>query len=143
MHLKLMKIELITFSSQSDRQVAAAATTFNELRTRYSSQQPPQDQRCEQDVWIPWIAQQSGEGTRNIFVTHVLNRTVLANHLVDIGLAARGTVGGRLNSDISDSRMSKPGDIMSTREPHQQLIVGARSEAGLLPMYWARMFLFD
>lgn len=140
-HLKLMRFELASF--QSDREVDAAATRFDALRTAYSVKQPPSDVRCEQDIWIPWIAQQSGEAIRNVFVTPVLSRPVLANHLVDIGLAARGGPGGRLNADISKSRRTKPDDLMSTLEPHQQLIIGARAENPALPGVWRAIFLLD
>jgi hypothetical protein len=140
-HLKLMRFELASF--QSDREVDAVAARFDALRAAYGGKQPPADMRCEQDIWIPWIAQQSGEAIRNVFVTPVLSRPVLANHLVDIGLAARGGAGGRLNADISKSRRTKPDDIMSTLEPHQQLIVGARAENPALPQVWRAIFLLD
>ncbi|MBB5166961.1 hypothetical protein [Mycobacterium sp. AZCC_0083] len=140
-HVKLMRFELASF--QSDREVDAVAARFDALRTAYNGKQPPSDMRCEQDIWIPWIAQQSGEAIRNVFITPVLSRPVLANHLVDIGLAARGGAGGRLNADISKSRRTKPEEITSTLEPHQQLIVGARAENPALPQVWRAIFLLD
>ena len=140
-HLKLMRFELA--SLRSDQDVDAAAARFDVLRTAYAGKQPPSDLRCEQDIWIPWIAQQSGDAIRNVFVTPVLSRPVLANHLVDIGLASRDGAGGRLNADISRSRRTKPDDIMSTLEPHQQLIVGARAENASLPQFWRAVFLLD
>jgi hypothetical protein len=50
------------------------AARFDALRTAYNGKQPPSDMRCEQDIWIPWIAQQSGEAIRNVFVVsgHVI-----------------------------------------------------------------------
>lgn len=141
MRLKLMRFEVS--SSQSDRVVTTAAAAFDALRKRYQGQQPPSDQRTEQDIWIPWITQQSGAPQLNLFITPVLSRTVLANHLVDIGLAGRGAPGGRLNADISQSRRTKPDDILTTKEPHQQLILGARAEAPAIPPFWAKLLLND
>jgi hypothetical protein len=141
MRLKLMRFEVS--SSQSDRVVTTAVAAFDALRRRYKGQQPPSDQRTEHDIWIPWISQQSGAPQLNVFITPVLSRTVLANHLVDIGLAGRGAVGGRLNADISQSRRTKPDNIMTTKEPHQQLILGARAEAPAIPPFWAKLLLKD
>lgn len=141
MRLKLMRFEVS--SSQSDRVVTTAVAAFDALRKRYTGRQPPSDQRTEQDIWIPWITQQSGAPQLNLFITPVLSRTVLANHLVDIGLAGRGAPGGRLNADISQSRRTKPDDIMTTKEPHQQLILGARAEAPAIPPFWAKLLLND
>jgi hypothetical protein len=136
-----MRFELA--SSQSDREVDEVAAQFDALRKAYAGKQPPSDLRTEQDIWIPWITQQSGEPIQNVFVTPVLSRPVLANHLVDIGLAARDGAGGRLNADISKSRAMKPGEIMSTLQPHQQLIVGARAESVGLPEFCRGVFLLD
>lgn len=140
-HLKLMRFELA--SMRSDQEVDAAAARFDALRKAYVGKQPPTDMRTEQDIWIPWIAQQSGEPIRNVFVTPVLSRPVLANHLVDIGLAGRDGAGGRLNADITKSRMTKPGEVLSTLQPHQQLIIGARAENSGLPEFWRGVFLLD
>jgi hypothetical protein len=140
-HLKLMRFELASF--RSDQEVDAVAAQFDALRKAYVGKQPPSDLRTEQDIWIPWITQQSGEPIRNVFVTPVLSRTVLANHLVDIGMAARDGAGGRLNADVSKSRAMKPGEIMSTLQPHQQLIVGARAAIVGLPEFWRGVFLLD
>ena len=140
MNLKLMRFELASWLF--DRDVDATALRFEALRKSYTGKQPPTDQRCEQDIWIPWIAQQSGEATRNVFITPVLSRPVLANHLVDVGLAARGGPGGRLNADISNWRRIRPEEVASLREPHQQLILGARAEQGALPAHWRSLFLF-
>lgn len=141
MHLRLMRFEVS--SSQSDRVITTAVAAFDALRQRYMGLQPPSDERTEQDIWIPWITQQSGAPQLNVFITPVLSRTVLANHLVDIGLARRGAPGGRLNADISQSRRRKPDDVLTTIEPHQQLIVGARAQAPSIPSLWAKLLLND
>jgi hypothetical protein len=136
---RLKKIDTATVNL--DESVKKAEAAFDVLRLRYSSKQAPSDQRTEQDVWIPWIAKQSGEGTRNVLITPVLSRTVLANHLVDIGLAARGTRGGRLNADISKSYQAKRNNMTIWLEPHMQLIEGARAEQAGLPAFWNDVFL--
>lgn len=136
-------------SAQNQVSVKAAKEKFDCLRQSYSSKQQPPDLGVEQDIWIPWIAKQDPIG--NVFFGSILSNKVIANHLVDIQLAARGAPGGRLNADISGSRVrdtyadpitGEPKSASPTMEtPSTQLRDGASNELPMVKLHWREIFL--
>jgi hypothetical protein len=123
----------------------AVEAKFEALRVAYAGKQAPSDQRCEQDIWIPWIAKQSPVSESFFSLGSILSNKVLKNHFVDIGLATRGTRGGRLNADIEEPHTQWVKDerysTMTVWSPEQQLHGGAAAAAPDIPAYWKDVFL--
>jgi hypothetical protein len=116
-YLKLMSFDVKGMALSSA--TAAATAKFQALRAKLSSRKAPTDLRCEQDIWIPWIAAQGPAETSFWQVAIPLNNKLLTNHFVDIGLATRGRRGGRLNADIENPGISYPdsGGISTSSPP--------------------------
>jgi hypothetical protein len=137
-------------SAAARQKLDAAKAKFEALRKAYTGKQAPSDQRCEQDIWIPWIAQQDADGS--LIFGSVLTNKVIANHLVDIGMAARGVRGGRLNADVENSQMMAlpmnadpdaeplPAKMESTK-PSLQLKLGAAEQEASVRAFWKDVFL--
>jgi hypothetical protein len=129
-------------SMKLETDLTAAEKEFAALRTAYMAKQQPSDQQCEQDIWIPWIAKQTTAQTSIWLPGSVLDNILLHNHFVDIGLAMRGSRGGRLNADVAGTL----GKYYDPKDPSGaysavMLIRGARSEQKALSAYWQDVFL--
>lgn len=144
-YLKLMRFE--TASLEMDARLKEAIPTFDALRKAYMGKQAPTDQRCEQDIWIPWIAKQNPGEEGFWSLGPVLNREIFRNHFVDIGLAARGTRGGRLNADVdthnADAEYDPDAHAIVTVSTSEELVLGAKSALEDLPAYWNDVFLMS
>jgi hypothetical protein len=136
---KLMAFDVKTLLLTT--QLAAAETTFQTLRGKLAGRQAPTDVRCEQDIWIPWIAHQSPTSTSFFQFGIPLENKILLNHFVDIGLAARGSRGGRLNADTVNPHVRYHASGVSTTGPAEQLVDGAKQAMAGLPAYWQGVFL--
>jgi hypothetical protein len=139
-YLKLMQFSLR--SLDLDRKVQEAKAKFEALRARYSGKQAPSDQRCEQDIWIPWLAKQN----LNTFFAPTLMNELIRHHLADIGLTGRDKPGGRLGvkvDPIEGSPFGEPraGEIQDHMKVAQDLKAAAAAAQGALPAYWNDVFL--
>jgi len=146
--MQKMYADLVTFDGKSvqfDESLKQAELKFDALRAAYMGKQAPTDQRCEQDIWIPWIAKQNPGEAAFWSVGPVLGMTILQNHFVDIGLAAKGTRGGRLNAavggDVADAQYDPEAHTIVTVDSSAELVLGAKAEQAQLAPYWANVFL--
>ena len=142
-YLKLMRFEMA--SLQLETNLKAVEPKFDALRQAYMGKQAPTDQRCEQDIWIPWIAKQNPGEEGFWSMGPVLNKEIFRNHFADIGLAARGTRGGRLNADVDIYNASTDYDpdahVTRTVSTSDELVNGAKVELKDLAAYWNDVFL--
>ena len=149
-YLKLMGFELKGLGM--DNALNDVEPKFAALRKGYLGKQAPSDQRCEQDIWIPWIAEQDPNPTY-VIIGSILENDVLVNHFVDIGLAARGSRGGRLKANVEKPELepeAPPDDSTGPTKapfarlyesPAQQLQLAAAAEVRGLSGYWNDVFL--
>jgi uncharacterized protein DUF4157 len=142
-YLKLMRCEVA--SLQLELNLKEIEPKFDALRKAYMGKQAPSDQRCEQDIWIPWIARQNPGEEGFWSMGPVLNKEIFLNHFVDIGLAARGARGGRLNADVDIHHASTDYDpdahATRTVSTSEELVNGAKALVKDLPAYWNDVFL--
>jgi hypothetical protein len=141
-HLKLMKFSLQ--SLQVENTVTEAKAKFDALRANYSGKQAPGDARCEQDIWIPWLAHQNID----TFFAPTLFHEHIRRHLADIGLVGWDAPGGRLNVRVG-TLIDKPFVQLEPRAPEllekqnicRNLKSAAAGAATSLPTYWKEVFL--
>ncbi len=139
-YLKLMRFDLQGLRMENT--IKETQVKFDALRAAYMGKQAPTDLRTEQDIWIPWLAQQNPVGSWGGLFASIVENKIIANHLVDIGLAARGARGGRLNADISDHDYEKDYDEGKVdASPGNQIVSGAKAEAPNIPAFWSDVFL--
>jgi hypothetical protein len=129
-------------SLQLDMRVQEAKAKFDALRARYTAKQAPSDARCEQDIWIPWLAGQSID----TFFAPTLMSELIRRHLVDIGLAGWDSPGGRLNVKVGTDEGNpfsepRPGDVLEPMAVARNLKAAAGATTGSLPAYWRDVFL--
>jgi hypothetical protein len=138
--LKLMHFSLK--SLQVDAAVQDAKAKFETLRGRYMGKQAPSDQRCEQDIWIPWLAKQDID----TFFAPSLFHEGIRRHLVDIGLAGWDKPGGRLNVKVG-TRDGAPwgepsaGEMLEAQAVCRDLKAAAAAAAPSLPPFWRDVYL--
>lgn len=137
-YLKLMNFELK--SVQMESALKNAESKFALLR-EYANKPAPTDQRCEQDIWIPWLAKQNID----TFLTPILFNGLIRRHLVDIGLAGWESKGGRLNVKVGDIKSGlfepRASEIIEVETICRELKAAAAKEAATLPAYWKNVFL--
>jgi hypothetical protein len=103
--------------------------------------QAPSDQRCEQDIWIQWLAKQNPVGSWGGMFGSIVQNKVIVNHLVDLGLVGRGTRGGRLNADVEYHNPTFEPGHDDDEAIGWQIVSGAKAEATSLNVYWNDVFL--
>jgi hypothetical protein len=139
MYLKLMLFDLRT--KMAETEIDKSKKEFDLLRVLYTGKAAPSDQRCEQDIWIPWIAHQD----INTFFAPVIFNEQIRHHLVDIGLVGWEGKGGRLNIKVGDLRSSlfepSAGELIEKQDIVNDMHNASVAEAALLPNYWQDVFL--
>lgn len=139
-HLKLMRFSLS--SLQLDARLQEAKAKFDALRVRYTGKQAPSDARCEQDIWIPWLAEQDID----TFFAPTLMNELIRRHLADIGLAGWDKPGGRLGVKVDTGETNpfsepRPGDVLGPVDVARKLKAAAGAAKAELPTYWKDVFL--
>jgi hypothetical protein len=143
-YLKLMQVDLR--SLQLENAIKVQQGKFDALRAAYMGKQAPTDVRTEQDIWIPWIAKQETEGAWLGLFDSILEKRIITNHFVDIGLAAYGSPGGRLNADAGASNsaitpMDAPVGVPHLVPGPLQLKKGAIAAQSGVTEFWKDVFL--
>jgi hypothetical protein len=138
--LKLMHFSLK--SLQMEATIQDAKAKFEALRARYTGKQAPSDQRCEQDIWIPWLAKQDVD----TFFAPTLFNEGIRRHLVDIGLAGWDSPGGRLNVRVGVREGAPWGEpsgreVLASQAVCRDLKAAAAAAAPSLPAYWRDVYL--
>jgi hypothetical protein len=139
-HLKLMKFSLQ--SVQLETTVKEAKAKFDALRAKYMAKQAPSDARCEQDIWIPWLANQNID----TFFAPTLFHEHIRRHLADIGLVGWDSPGGRLNLKVGTADGNPFGEprapeLLEKQNICRNLKSAAAGAAASLPAYWKDVFL--
>ena len=102
---------------------------FDALRAAYMGKQAPTDQRCEQDIWIPWIAKQN-PGEEGFWSTGPVRDDHPAQPLRRHRSGDAGARGGRLNADVdtSHSDVNYGPTGVSSVSTSDELALGAKAE---------------
>lgn len=135
MYLGLLRFEVT--SLQLAEHLHEVEGKFDALRKAYMGKKAPTDQRCEQDIWIPWIAEQNPTGRGFWSSGSVLNEKIFLNHFMDIGLVDRLGV-------YTEDTGAADGTLESDEEPEltaSLLIDASKAELQGLHAYWNDVFL--
>jgi hypothetical protein len=138
-YLKLMHFDVQ--SIQMENIIKEQRGKFDALRAAYTGKQAPSDERSEQDIWILWLEKQNPVGSWGGMFASIVGNKLILNHLADIGLAARGTKGGRLNADIEYHNPTLEPGHDDDDTAAWQIVSGAKAAAPGVPAYWADVFL--